>query len=149
MCRMMRGNGLGSVATRERLGRRAVRLGALLLGVGAAGCTPPVVFTVVTASPAYDVHQCATQEVVEHGFRVVESRREDGILKAERLGTFLGFADPEELDIIEILIFRRSDGRTGIQYTAGHVDFSDGPGLQGPDDDVERIANRIADRCSE
>jgi len=120
-----------------------------ILGGGVASCAPPVVFTVNSTVPAPDVHRCVTEQVIDHGFRVVESRREDGILKAERLGTFLGFPDPDELHVIEIVIFRRADGSTAVQYTAGRVAFDEGPALQGPDDDVAHIADRIADLCSE
>jgi hypothetical protein len=121
---------------------------ALLALLGVAGCTPPVVFTVATAIPAYDVHQCVTEGLVEGGFRVVESRREDGIVKSERQGTLLGFPSSDRLDIIDVVIYERADGRTGIQYTAGRLILDEGK-LEGPDDEVEAIAQGIADYCSD
>jgi hypothetical protein len=107
-----------------------------------------VVFTVATALPVYDVHQCVTEGLVDGGFRVVESRREDGIVKAERQGTILGFASSDRLDIIDVVIYERADGQTGIQYTAGRLILDEGK-LEGPDDEVEAIAQGIADYCSD
>jgi hypothetical protein len=121
---------------------------ALMALLGVAGCTVPVVFTVATVMPAIDVHQCVVEGLVESGFRVVESRREDGIVKSERQGDFLGFPDPGELDIIDVVIYERADGRTGIQYTAGRLILDEGK-LEGPEDEVEAIADRIAGRCAD
>jgi hypothetical protein len=113
------------------------------------GCTPPMVFAVATTRPAYDVHQCVTENLVRSGFRVVESRRDDGIVRAERQGTILGFLDHDELDIIDVVIFEQEDGRTGIQYTAGRLILDEGGRLEGPKGDVEAIADRVATYCSD
>ena len=133
---------------RKRAGQALALLASLAL-LGVAGCTPPVVFTVATALPVYDVHQCVTEGLVEGGFRVVELRREDGIVKAERQGTILGFLDHDELDIIDVVIFEQEDGRTGVQYTAGRLILDEGGRLEGPKGDVEAIADRVATYCSD
>jgi hypothetical protein len=133
----------------RKRGGQALALVASLGLLGVAGCTPPVVFTVATAMPAFDVHRCVTENLVESGFRVVESRREDGIVKAERQGDFLGFPNPKELDIIDVVVYERRDGRTGIQYTAGRLRLDEGWRLEGPEDDVEAIADGIAEHCSD
>lgn len=145
-----RTRGKGSVGPEERADGRRSRVWALplLAGLLVTGCTPPVVFTVATAMPAVDVHECVVEGLVENGFRVVESRREDGIVKSERQGTILGFPSSDRLDIIDVIIYERADGRTGIQYTAGRLILDEGK-LEGPDDDVEALADRIADRCAD
>jgi hypothetical protein len=136
-------------ALEDRVRSGGLALLALLACLTVAGCTPPVVFTVATAKPAYDVHRCVTESLVQSGFRVVESRRDDGIVKAERQGDFLWFPDPKELDIIDVVIYEREDGQTGIQYTAGRLLLDEEPRLEGPEPEVEAIAEGIADDCSD
>lgn len=121
---------------------------ALLAILGPSGCTGPVVFTVATAMPAYQVHQCVIEGLAAGGFRVAESSREAGIVRAERPGTLLGFPDPDEVDVITVVIHERRDGRTAVQYTAGRLYLDDWPTLEEPEGDVELIAQRVAQRCS-
>lgn len=149
MGRRMGENGGRQVRARARE-RRSLAGGVVVLAcLVLAGCTPPMVFTVATTMPAYDVHQCVTENLVRAGFRVVDSRREDGIVRAERQGTILGFVNHDELDIIDVVIFDQEDGRTGIQYTAGRLHLDEGGRLEGPEGDVEAIADRVATYCSD
>ncbi|MEJ2203959.1 MAG: hypothetical protein P8170_07605 [Gemmatimonadota bacterium] len=126
--------------------------GVFLVCLGMTGCAVPVpvVFTVASPMSAPDVHRCVTERLVEHGFRVVESRREDGILKAERQAILRGGRPiTGALDVIDVAVYERRDGRTGVQYTAAYAILSETPKLREPTDRVRAIAERLAEGCSD
>ena len=139
-------NGSWGVGKRARGVLGVGGLGACLALVG---CSHPAVFNTASDLTPRSAQACVVENLVDHGYRITENNRRDGIVRAERQGHFLGFALEDEFDLIEVVIFRREYGETAIQYMAGRLEYEPhGPELSGPRGDVEDTARDIAYICS-
>ena len=103
---------------------------------------PPLVFDIRSQEPLRTVHQCVTEQVVDRGFRVTETRRDDGVLSAAKVSNSL----PARWDLISVLIFERTDGSTSIQFTAGSRVGNEGS-YGPPTPYVRMVAEQVSEIC--
>jgi len=124
---------------------RILLLASALLGTAACSLPhPPVVFDVRSRQARQEVHRCVVAALVDADFRIIDSRVDDGIVKAERSATERWSYFWAEVDVIEVMVFSRSDASTGLQFTARTVIGDD---EREPSEDVEELARNIADTC--
>lgn len=129
--------------------RRLLGVAGLGAGMTLMGCSHPAVFDSRTELSPRSAQSCVVQNLVDHGYRITDNNRRDGLVRAERQGTFLGFALHDEFDMIEVVIYERDYGETSIQYTASRVEYEHGGAeFRGPRGDVEETAREIAYLCS-
>ena len=129
--------------------RKVVGMAGLGAGLVMMGCSHPAVFNTATDLSPRTAQSCVVQNLVDHGYRITDNNRRDGLVRAERQGRFLGFALHDEFDMIEVVIYERDYGETSIQYTAARVEYeAHGAEFRGPRGDVEETARDIAYLCS-
>lgn len=131
-----------------RLVRRALLLLTAVLGA-CATIPPPMVVEVQSQQSLRDVHQCVTEQLVDAGWAITETRRDDGVIEARRYWphpetTFYGGRN-EFYDQVDVLIFVRTSGATSIQLRADT--WKDGGGRVGPSDRVERLPDTLREAC--
>lgn len=144
-----RESGLRWAGRADRASRRVIGLMGLGAGVVIMGCSHPAVFDVGSELSPRSAQACVVQNLVDYGYRITDNNRRDGLVRAERQGTFLGFALHDEFDLIEVVIYERDYGETSIQYTAARLEYEHGGAeISGPRGDVEETARDIAYICS-
>lgn len=129
------------------------RLGLLLAG-GITACVtiaPPVVRDIPAHRPLRDVHQCVTEQLVDAGYLITETRRDDGVIEGEQAAKISYLRGGSEFkadgfNAVDVLIFERADGSTSIQYKA--ISMTRDRELTSPTEEVKVTADRIATACA-
>lgn len=116
-----------------------------------AGCVatidPPVVADVRATRPLREVHQCVTEQLVDRGYAITETRRDDGVVHAEMIRAATRQTTTSVVsDRIEVLIFERSGGDTSIQYVADTF-LVDGGHRVGPTPEVAALPEALSRAC--
>lgn len=128
--------------------RRASLLLAAVLGA-CATVPPPLVVEVRSGQSLRELHQCVTEQLVDAGYAITETRRDDGVIEARRYRprprtTFYG-GRTEYYDEVHVLIFERASGVTSIQLRADT--WKDGGGRVGPSERVSRLPGELRAAC--